>query len=176
MPARTIPTTPSKLAGLEISLSSAAARLPDLVARASTLFAGSSEVVAQLGDAHLGDRTDETLHNADDVLALMRGVLGKLSVEQVPEQLGRAVEELNGALSQLDRLLSSANGEQGLVVSAQRATDAVGETARESRDVGRQIDTTLQEIRKTAATIRRLADALDRNPDMLVKGRPKVTP
>ena len=176
VPARTIPSAPSTLAGLEDSLSTAAARLPDLLARASTLFAAGSEIVSQLGDAHLGDRTDETLRSADAVLALMRSELGRLSTEQVPEQLGRAVEELNGALSQLDRLLSDANGERGLVASAQRATDAVGEAARGSRDVGHQIDATLQEVRQTAATIRRLADALDRNPDMLVKGRPKVTP
>lgn len=176
VPAQTIPSTPSTLAGLEDSLSIAAARLPELIAQASSLFAAGHAMVTQLDDAHLGDRTDETLRDADDVLALMRSELGRLSAEQVPEQLGRAVEELNGALSQLDRLLSSANGQQGLVVSAQRATDAVGEAARGSRDVGHQIEATLQEIRKTAATIRRLADALDRNPDMLVKGRPKVAP
>lgn len=175
VPARTIPSTPSTLAGLEDSLSIAVARLPDLIARAATLFAAGRELVTQLGDANLGDRTDETLRNADSVLALMRSELGRLGAEQVPEQLGRAVEALNAALAQLDRLLTSANGE-GLVVSAQRATDAVGEAARGSRDVGRQMDATLQEIRRTAATIRRLADALDRNPDMLVKGRRKVTP
>jgi phospholipid/cholesterol/gamma-HCH transport system substrate-binding protein len=76
----------------------------------------------------------------------------------------------------MGRLFERLDGEPGLVTSAQRASEAVGDAARGSRDLGRELESTLQEVRRAAATIRRLADALDRNPDMLVKGRPKGAP
>ena len=47
---------------------------------------------------------------------------------------------------------------------------------RGSHDLIRQLDATLRDVRRTAETVRRLADALDRNPDIFLKGRPKGTP
>jgi paraquat-inducible protein B len=174
--ARTIPSTPSSLAGLEDSLTLALGRLPDVVERASRLFGAGSELVTQLGDAHIGDRTDEALRSANDVLTLARDDLAKLGAAHVPEELGHAVGTLDSALSQLDGLLSRVDGQQGLVASAQRASDAVGDAARGSHDLVRQLDATLREVRRTAEAVRRLTDALDRNPDIFLKGRPKGTP
>ncbi len=173
---RTIPSTPSALAGLEDSLTLALARLPEVAERASRLFGAGSEIVTQLDDAHIGDRTDEALRSADEVLTLVRDDLAKLGAAHVPEELGHAVGTLDSTLSQLDRVLSRVDGQQGLVTSAQRASDAVGDAARGSRDLVRQLDATLREVRRTAETVRRLADALDRNPDIFLKGRPKGTP
>jgi ABC-type transporter Mla subunit MlaD len=176
VPARTIPSTRSTLSEIEDSLTTAAERLPDLVDRASRLLAAGNDLVTQLDDARLGDRTSETLHSVDDVLSLLRSELARLNTKRIPEQIGRAVATLDSALSRLDSILSSAESEHGLVTSAQRATDALGDAARGSGEVGHQLSATLQEVRQTAATIRRLADALDRTPDMLVKGRPKGVP
>lgn len=176
VPERTIPSTPSTLAGLEDSLTTAVARLPELVDSASRLFAAGSDVLTELGDAHLGERAADTLRDLDQVLTLVRGEVAAVRSERVPEKLGRTIEILDSALSQLDRLLSNIEGERGLLTSARRAADAIGDAARGSRNAGQQLDATLREIRQTAAAIRRLADALDRNPDMLVKGRPKETP
>jgi ABC-type transporter Mla subunit MlaD len=173
---RTIPSTPSALAGLEDSLTLALARLPDLIARASRLFGAGSDIVTQLADARVGARTEQALRGADEVLTLVREDLTKLGTAHVPEQLGRAVGTLDSALSRLDRLLSHVDGQQGLVTSAERATDAVGDAAHGSHDLVRQLDGTLREVRRTAETVRRLADALDRNPDIFLKGRPKETP
>jgi ABC-type transporter Mla subunit MlaD len=176
VPARTIPSTPSALAGIEDSLATAAERLPGLVDRASRLLEAGNDLFVQLGDARLGERTAETLHGVDEVLNLLRSAVARLNTERVPEQIGHAVTTLDGALSRLDGILSSVDSQGGLVTSAQRATEAVGDAARGSRDVERQLSATLQEVRQTAATIRRLTDALDRTPDMLVKGRPKGEP
>jgi ABC-type transporter Mla subunit MlaD len=170
---RTIPSTPSSFAGLGDSLAVAVGQLPELIGRASRLFGAVSEMATRLDDAGFGERTDEALRSANEVLVLMRDELAKLGTERVPEQLGRAVGTLDSALSQLDRLISHLDGEQGLVTSAQRASDAVGEAARGSHDLARQLDATLRDVRRTAETVRRLADALDRDPDIFLKGRPK---
>jgi paraquat-inducible protein B len=176
LPARTIPSTRSALAGLEDPLTMAAERLPDLVDRASRLFEAGNDLATQLGGARLGNRTAETLHGVDDVLSLLRSELARLNTKRIPEQIGRAVVTLDSALSRLDRILSNVDGEHGLVTSAQRATEDVDDAARGSRELGHQLSASLQEVRQTAAAIRRLADAIERNPDMLVKGRPKEEP
>jgi phospholipid/cholesterol/gamma-HCH transport system substrate-binding protein len=173
---RTIPSTRSTLGGLEDSLSAAVAGLPDLVARASAAFGDGSKILAQIGDAQVANETGETLRDARDVLGTLRRVIDKVGTERVPEQLGDALGALVPALSRMGRLFERLDGEPGLVTSAQRASEAVGDAARGSRDLGRELESTLQEVRRAAATIRRLADALDRNPDMLVKGRPKGAP
>ena len=53
---------------------------------------------------------------------------------------------------------------------------AVGDAARGSHDLIRQLDATLREVRRAAETVRVLADALDHNPDIFLKGRPKGPP
>jgi ABC-type transporter Mla subunit MlaD len=173
---RTIPSTRSTLGALEDSLSVAVAELPDLISRATGVLGDGNKLLAQLGDAQVGSRTGEALRDASDVLVRLRGVLQKVGSERVPEQLADALGALVAAFSQVDRLVERLDSEGGLVTSAQRATTAVGDAARGSRDLGRELESTLQEVRRTSATIRRLADALDRNPDMLVKGRPKAAP
>ena len=176
VPIRTIPSTPSAFAGMEDSLSVAVARLRDLIDQGARLLAAASEIVTQLDDAHVADRVDVALRRADEVLILARDEVAKLRTAHVPERLVRTVGTLDSALSQLDRLVSHVDGQQGLVTSAQRASDAVGDAARGSHDLIRQLDATLREVRRTAETVRVLADALDRNPDIFVKGRSKGTP
>jgi hypothetical protein len=43
--------------------------------------------------------------------------------------------------------------------------------ARGARSLGPELELTLREVRGAAHSIKRLADDLDRDPDMLLKGR-----
>ena len=176
VPERTLPTTPSALEHLGRSLDFAVDRLLEALAGASRFFGEGSAFVASLDAAGVADRTGEALHRMDDVLLAVRRVVDEVTAEGVPRELGGVLGKLDSALAEVDHLVSNLDGERGLVTSAQRASDAVGDAARGSRRVERQLDATLQEVRQTSATVRRVLDQIDRNPDMLVKGRAKGVP
>jgi ABC-type transporter Mla subunit MlaD len=176
VPEHTIPSTPSTLDSLGNALTVALAQLPDLLSKASRLLGEGGALVSQLGGAHIGDRADETLRSVAEVTDAMRRVIDKVGRERLPEQLGQAVGSLVAALSQVDQLLANLQGNEGLLTSARRASDSVDLAARGSRDVGRRLDLTLQEVRRSAAAVRRLSESIDRNPEMFLKGRPSGGP
>jgi paraquat-inducible protein B len=173
---RTIPTTRSMIARLAGSVGDAADRLPALLDNASRAVADSSALVERLNGMDLGAQAGASLHRLDLLLVDSRRMVDEINASRVPQEIDQTLRTLAGSFSQLTRVLEHIDGDRGLVTSAQRATDAMGDLVSGSRDVGRQIDATLKEVRQTASTIRRLTDALDRQPDMLVKGRARATP
>ena len=70
--------------------------------------------------------------------------------------------------------MDKVEGDKGILRSVQRASDAVGDVARNANGLGKELEETLRDIQEAAASIRRLADALERDPDMLLKGRAKA--
>ncbi|MDP9000963.1 MAG: hypothetical protein M3O46_12715, partial [Myxococcota bacterium] len=76
----------------------------------------------------------------------------------------------------LTALMTRIDGEQGLLASAQRATDSLGDLAGGAKGLGSELEDTLRDIRETVDSIQRLADALDTDSDMLLKGRAKGRP
>jgi hypothetical protein len=63
------------------------------------------------------------------------------------------------------------DSEQGLMRSAERAADSLNEVARGAQSVGPEFELTLREVRNAARSIRHFSDSLERDPDMLLKGR-----
>jgi hypothetical protein len=55
--------------------------------------------------------------------------------------------------------------------SAERTANSMNEVARGAQSVGPELELTLREVRGAARSIRRFTDALERDPDMLLKGR-----
>jgi len=65
-------------------------------------------------------------------------------------------------------------GDAGLVASTRRATDSIGDLGRRTVDSTGDLDRTLRDLDEAAAAIRALAESVDRDPDMLLKGRAKT--
>lgn len=61
-------------------------------------------------------------------------------------------------------------------MSAQRATDSVGDLAGGQSSVGVELAETLRGVREAADSVQHLAEALGTDSDMLVKGRAKGRP
>ena len=74
----------------------------------------------------------------------------------------------------INRILDRLDGDKGIVTSAQRASDAVGDAALSARGLGEDLSTTLRDVQLLTQSLVRLTDALERDSDMLVKGRAKV--
>ncbi|HZU85355.1 MAG TPA: MlaD family protein [Polyangiaceae bacterium] len=176
VPDRYIPSTSSVLSGLEDSLAKAASQLPALVEDASRLVGGTDRLVSGFNEQRLADSTEQTLQGVRDLTRTLRKLVDRTSAAELPQRLGVTLNALDAELSRLDQVFERLDGQGGLLPSAQRATDAVGDLARGTHGVGPRLDAAVREIRDTAAAVRRVASDLERNPDMLVKGRARGGP
>ena len=86
-----------------------------------------------------------------------------------------AMQNVNLTMTKLQGVLDRVDGEQGLVASVQRATDSVGEAAGSAQLIGDDLSGTLGEVREAASALRQVLDALERDSDMLVKGRAELS-
>ncbi len=82
---------------------------------------------------------------------------------------------LNNTMARTTSLLDRLQGDKGVIASTERASNAVGDMAHGARGLGVELEETLRDVQGAAAAVQRLGDALDRDPDMLLKGRSKGT-
>jgi paraquat-inducible protein B len=74
----------------------------------------------------------------------------------------------------MNAILTRVEGEKGVMVSAERASDAVGDVATNARGFTDELGTTLRDVQLAAESIQKLTDALERDSDMLLKGRARA--
>jgi ABC-type transporter Mla subunit MlaD len=151
VPDNYIPATPSTMKNLEESVVRAVNQLPGLVQELGGTAARANSLLDDVNRHGLPAKAVATLDNADRLVAGLRETLAKTS---------RA----------LDRL----DGKDGLLASVQRTSDSLGDAA--GPRVGGNIEDTARDLREAAVAMRQLAEALQRDPDMLLKGRAKVRP
>ena len=115
-------------------------------------------------------------------LAKLERMLDEVSAQQLGPRLGRVVDDLGDAVARFRRLaqrngdrltsvLDKLDGEEGLVASARRATDSLGELGRNTAGATVSLEQTLHDLDDAAQAVRAFFDTLEREPDMLVKGR-----
>jgi paraquat-inducible protein B len=140
---------------------------------ATTAMDGVASLVETLRRAQVGEKLVATTSEADEVLRLLHQMLQSLDHQQLPQRTSATVEELREAAGRINELLARVDGDAGLLATTQRSVGAVGEAGRQASETTRNLSETLEEIRSAAAAIRALADRLERDPDMLLKGRGK---
>lgn len=172
-PANYIPTASSTMKNLEDSVTRTANRFPEIADDAAKAVAQVRLVAEQIQAGRLPERGVETLAHANVALSELNAQLKAVNAAALSSQAEKNLQELNGVLVRTNALLARLEGEQGLFQSAGRSADAIGEVARNARTLGPELELTLREIRGAARSIKRLADDLDREPDMLIKGRAK---
>jgi ABC-type transporter Mla subunit MlaD len=170
-PPRTIPSTPSSISTITAALEKAGGELPDLVSSLNRLLGEVQGLLSSLRGTDLPGKAGATLSRTDALLTSIARITDRLSAERTPETLARAVGELDAALSSLRALLEGLGSEQGLLARTGKAVDALAGTAQASSPLGRQLEDTLRDAQNTLAAIRRLADTVEREPDVLLKGR-----
>jgi hypothetical protein len=72
----------------------------------------------------------------------------------------------------VNRALDRLDGNEGLFASVQRTSDSLNDVA--GPRLGANIDDTGRDLREAAVAVRQLVEELQRDPDMLVKGKAKV--
>ncbi len=141
VPKNYIPATSSTMKDLEDSLVRTAASLPEITDKVTSILGRVDLLISELSDSRL----------TAEMLAMLTG--------------------LRGTVTRVNVLLARADSESGLFQSVLRTANAFGDTARTADGLGSQLGATLRSMQEAAKSIHRLADALEQDPDMLVKGR-----
>ncbi|MBI5068217.1 MAG: MCE family protein [Deltaproteobacteria bacterium] len=87
----------------------------------------------------------------------------------------KAAATLDGAtrtLAQLDHVLARVDADGGLLESVQQTSDSLGDLG--GPRLAANLDETGRDLREVAVAVRRLVEALERDPEMLLKGRAKA--
>jgi len=166
-----IPTTPSLLKGLGDSLQPVLQRLPVLV---DTAVATLQRVEPILGDFYgerLPGRIGQTLDDADGAARDLRALLHGVDRARIPDKAANAIETFTAAVAKVEEMMNRVNGDAGLVASAKRATDSIGDLGRITSGSATDLGQTLRDLDEAAQAVRDLAEGVERDPDMLVKGR-----
>ena len=141
VPKNYIPATSSTMKDLEDTVVRAMSALPEITSQVTRILGRIDLLVSGLSESKLTTELPATL-----------------------SVLRETVTRLNGLLARMD-------GDEGLLHSLQRASNAVGDTARTADGLGGQLDDTLRSVQEAAKSVRKFASALEQEPDMLVKGR-----
>lgn len=166
-----IPTQASSMKNIEASVVQTADRLPEVTQHLVALLERAERVADQVEQQNLPLQVNTVLAHADRTLTLLDGKLAQLDTHDLSQQTRATLVGLQGTTSRVNGLLDRVGDDQGLLSSAQRASDALGEAAHNADGLSSEIASTLSEVSEAATAIRGLADALERQPDMLLKGR-----
>ncbi len=171
VPENYIPAVASMMKNLEDSVVSAVDRFPEL---ARQLLAVMSRVNAILGDIEgvgLPQKLAATLTLINQVLNQVNGALVAFDAGGLSKEAQATLKNLNSAVVGINQVVSRVNGEKGLVSSVQHTSEALGSMAQNANHVGPAMEDALKDVQGAAQSIQRLADALELDPDMLLKGR-----
>ena len=147
----------------------------------------------------LGRSLPALVDDARQVLRRLDAVLDDVHAQRLPEHLTALIERTRATLDDLRRLVPRAgallnsvdnlagegtdtaaavrrlltrlDGDRGLAASAQRASDAIGELGQRGVESTGEIEQTLRDVAEAARTLRAFIEALERDPEMLLKGR-----
>jgi len=165
VPDHTIPTTPSTMKNLEDSVVRAVDQLPELLQRLGLVVAGVNRAVDEVNARGLPEKAVASLERLDRLLGGLQAKVDELPV-------ARLSRDATATLQKVDRVLERLDGEGGLLASLQRTSDQVGDLA--DPRLGPSLEQTARDLREAAVAVRQLAEALQRDPDMLLKGKAGV--
>lgn len=174
LPANTVPSTPSTMKNLEDSVVHAAHEFPDIAAALLATTAKLNATMDGVEREKLPERAGDTLGEAASAMRELRAQLSALKAGELSAHAERDLTTLDTTLRSANRVLARLDADKGLMQSAERAADSLGEVARGAQSVGPELELTLREVRGAARAIHHFVDALDRDPDMLLKGRARA--
>jgi ABC-type transporter Mla subunit MlaD len=174
VPETYIPAATSTLKNLEDALTKASDRIPELADSVAAVAGRVDRLLGKLEQDDAAGKTNEVLARADAVLASLGKTVAQLERSGVPARAAQTLDDVRAAVTKLDAILDRVGGEDGLLASVRRASEAIGGFGRGAGASTRELDQTLRDVREAAESIRSLSESLERDPDMLLKGRAKA--
>jgi len=170
-PANTIPSTPSTMKNLEDSVVRTANQFPDIASALLGTVTRLNELMTSVDQEQLPSGAAATLAEANGTLRELRAQLKAVNAGALSTHAERSMTSLDETLATTNQILSRLGSDKGLFQSAERAANSLNEVARGAQSVGPELELTLREVRDAARSVHHFVDALERDPDMLLKGR-----
>ncbi len=174
VPANYIPAAVSMMKNLEDAVVRAVNKIPDIAEGIIVVLAKVNRLLDEVQGGKLLENGAATLAKANLVLTELQQEIHGSHIGQLSTRAQETLTLLNDTITHTNTLLARLDGDRGVVASIQRASNAVGDVAVSSRSLGPEMEETLRDVQEFTAAIQRLADALERDPDMLLKGRGKA--
>jgi paraquat-inducible protein B len=170
-PRNYIPAAASLMKNLEDSIVKAVDSLPAVADSILAITTKIDAILLEIRDKKVPEKAIATLANVDAAITDIRTVLHHFDKAGVPERAAKTIDNLNVAITKMNRVLDRIDGDTGLVASAHRATTSFGDVGQSVHGTVQGLDHTLRDVGEAAQAIRDLAETLERDPDMLLKGR-----
>jgi phospholipid/cholesterol/gamma-HCH transport system substrate-binding protein len=174
VPDNYIPAAVSMMKNLEDAVVRAVNRIPDIAEGIVVVLAKVNHLLDEVQGGKLLENGAATLAKANQVLTELQQEIHGSHIGKLSAEAQETLTLLNGTITHTNTLLARLDGDRGLVASVQRASNAVGDVAVNSRGLGPELEETLRDIQEFTSAIQRIADDLERDPDMLLKGRGKA--
>jgi ABC-type transporter Mla subunit MlaD len=168
---RYVPARTSTMKSLEESLAGVGQRLPELVDRAVSTLTKLGAVLDDLRDQAVPQRIAEVAAGASAAVADIRQLAQHLDRARLGDRAAGTLDRLDGAVRRLTGVIDQVGGEHGLIARAQRAVESFGRFGAGASGSTAELERVLREIGDAALAFRELVDDIDRDPDMLIKGR-----
>jgi phospholipid/cholesterol/gamma-HCH transport system substrate-binding protein len=171
VPDNYLPAAPSTLKNLETAVTKTSDRFPDIARDVAETMAKVNALMDQIDNGKLPERAMVTLDQTNLAMRQLNQQLAALDAGALSKNVQKTLGAFDSSLARVNQLLDHVSADQGVLAGAQHSLDALAEVARGAQSIGPELETTLREVQGAARSIRRFADALERDPDMLIKGR-----
>jgi phospholipid/cholesterol/gamma-HCH transport system substrate-binding protein len=168
---RYVPARTSTIKSLEESLKGVGERLPDLVDHAVSTLTKLEAILDEVRDERVPRRIADATAGVGAAVADIRRLAQHLDRARLGERAVETLGRIDAAAARLTAALDQVGGEHGLIASARRAVDAFGNLGAGASGSTAELERVLREIGDAALAFRELVEDIDRDPDMLVKGR-----
>jgi ABC-type transporter Mla subunit MlaD len=166
-----IPSAASTLKNLESSVVKTADRFPEIAEDLSETMSKLNGLMDDVEREQVPSRATDTLMQTSLAVQELRAQLRALDAGMLASAAQKTLGSFDATLGRVNRLLDRVEREDGVLASAERAMASLDEVARGGHAIGPEVEATLRDVRSAARSIRRFADTLERDPDMLLKGR-----
>lgn len=174
VPENYIPATSSTMKNLEDAVVRAVDMIPDLTRDLGTVVTRLNVLLDDVNSRGLPGKLEATLGDTHQLLASAHGKLDQLHVAELSRGASATLQGASAALARMERVLDHLDGSEGLFASVQRTSDSFADAA--GPRLGANLEDTGRDLREAAVAVRQLVDALQRDPDMLIKGKARVHP
>ena len=170
---RYLPAAVSTLKNIESAVVTAIDLLPAMGARVAGLLERIDRVMDEFQSQKMPARAGASLDQLDRTLRAVQETLAQADVPRVSTKAQAALDGMAQTLAGMDQLFTRIESEHGLLSHAERTTQLVGDAAQGGTALELDMQALIDRMAEATESFRRLADALERDPDMLLKGRAK---
>jgi ABC-type transporter Mla subunit MlaD len=175
VPDNYIPAAPSTQKSIEDSLIRAIHKMPEIADQMAAILAKVDGLLGDVKDHELPAQVVATLDRVNRILADAHTKIEGVDTARLSGEAEKTLRGLTVVVTRMNAILARIDGDKGLLAGVTHASDAFGDTVRGASGLGEDLADALRAVEEAAKSIHELSGTLERDPDMLLKGRSRST-